>query len=107
MQGIEELSSYTLKKPFGCGTLYITVNHDQTKLKRIFIAVGKTGVCQRALQEALGRLISIMLEESDGSPETLERLYHTLTGIRCDKGMAGVGRLSCIDAVAQEIKKFM
>jgi hypothetical protein len=82
--------------------LYITVNVLNGRVFRVFLKLGKTGVCQRALLESLGRLVTIMLQEQLTS---LERICKTLSGIACDSGM--VGKPSCVHVLAQELKKFL
>lgn len=96
----EMLEGYTRKVVFGCGTVYITVDQINLKPVRIFIRVGKAGHCERILLEAVGRLVTIMLER--GHP--YDRIIHTLSGLRCDKGT--VGKLSCMDALAKELKAY-
>ena len=97
------MDSCTRKSIFGCGTLYVTVDTHNNVPTRIFIRVGKAGCCQRALLEAVGRLLTLALEYH----VPVERVMRTLSGIRCDKGMVGRGRLSCMDAVYKELKTFI
>jgi len=61
---------------------------------------GHGGVCQQVLLEAVGRLTTLLLQET-GVP--LERVWKTLIGLNCGEGM--VGNLSCLDALAQAMKE--
>lgn len=106
-------SSYTRKIAFGCGNLYLRMDEISLRPVRVFITVGKTGCCQRALLEAIGRLVSIMLERGD----SLKRIVHTLIGIRCSQASMGSIRttaegkrqpvVSCVDALARELEEFI
>lgn len=94
---------YTRKVPFGCGTLYLTINNGAVTHQptQVLAQLGKAGCCQRAMLESVLRLVNMLLD--DGKPVT--GITAALSGVRCDQGMAGVGRLSCVDAVAQELKR--
>lgn len=96
------VDGYTRKVPFACGNLYITLNIIDGKPFRVFLKLGKAGACQCALLESIARLTTIMLQEQITS---LDRIYKTLTGVTCDKGM--VGRLSCVHVFAQELKSYL
>ena len=98
-----QIPSHTRKVIFGCGTLYLTADMLDNRLIRVFVRVGKVGCCQRALLESVGRLLTLIFEY--GVP--VKRIMRTLMGIRCDKGMVGNGRLSCMDAVAKELRTFI
>lgn len=112
VEEVESMPSYTRKITFGCGNMYLRVNVINMRPVRVFIAVGKCGCCQRALLEAVGRLVTIMLERGD----QLERIIHTLVGIRCDQASLGSARTnyageretctSCMDALAKELREF-
>lgn len=94
----------TRKIRFGCGHLYLTVNVDaEGQPIQVLAQVGKTGCCQRALLEAVYRGINRQLEK--GIP--LDEIVHDLVGIRCDQGILGVGRLSCVDAIGHELKQYL
>lgn len=100
IEDCDVLEGYTRKVVFGCGTVYITVDLVHVKPVRIFIRVGKAGHCERVLHEAIGKLITIMLER--GHP--YDCIIHTLSGMRCDKGI--IGKLSCMDVLAKELKAY-
>ena len=99
----EVVSNYTRKIRFGCGNVYVSINEFANLPVRTFLKLGKTGLCTRALLEAIGRLVTVMLEYNI----PLQRIQLTLAGIRCDKGIVGEGRLSCLDGVAFELKRYL
>lgn len=91
---------------FGCGKLYIRVDTLDGMPKRVFVQVGKIGNCESTLLEGVGRLVTIALE--CGGPEILLRVRNTLRGMRCPGGLPEPpGNLSCADAVAHELSKFI
>ena len=92
---------YTKKVVFACGNVYLTVNEVDKKPFRVFLKLGKAGQCERALLEAVARMTTIMLQDTE---VPLERIIKTLGGIRCEKG--AVGRLSCMDALSKELKQY-
>lgn len=101
-QQIREMSSYTRKAVFGCGNLYITINKsDAENPIRVFMKLGKAGMCQGALLEGIARLVTIMIQDLNAP---IDRICRTLSGIRCDKGC--VGNVSCLDALAKDLKAF-
>lgn len=110
---VEHMKGFTRKIVFGCGNLYLTVNEITFRPVRVFARVGKTGCCQKALLEAIGRLVTIMLEKGD----PLDRIIHTLVGIRCAEAtMASIRHklsgetetcTSCMDALAKELKEYI
>jgi hypothetical protein len=100
-QRIREIPSYTRKVVFGCGNLYVTINELDGSPIRVFLELGKAGMCQGALLEGVARLVTIMIQDLNAP---IERICHTLSGIRCDKGC--VGNVSCMDALARELKAF-
>lgn len=112
IEDVDSIESYTRKIPFGCGNMYVDINVVDMRPVRVFIRVGKCGGCQRALLEAIGRLVTIMLERGD----PLDRIVHTLIGIRCPEASVGSARTthtgerqivtSCMDALAKELKDF-
>lgn len=109
---VDSIPGFTRKVAFGCGNLYITVDEISFRPVRVFVKVGKTGCCQRVLLEAIGRLVTIMLE--NGNP--LDRIVHTLVGMRCAEASVGSVRhkpdgkaeycKSCMDALAKELRDY-
>lgn len=91
--------SRTYRCSFRCGSVYIHINHDDwSQPFRLLMNKGHTGNCQQCLLEAIGRLVTLQLQESD---IPTERLHKTLMGINCGEGM--VGHLSCMDDLAWAI----
>jgi len=88
----------TEKIKIGCGTLYVTVNHDDQGMCEVFTATGKAGGCP-AQSEATARLISLALR-SGIEPQQIAR---QLKGIRCLSTVAkkDVNVLSCPDAIGR------
>lgn len=100
----DTVQGYTKKVFFGCGNLYLTINFDEKRCPVLVLAqLGKTGCCQRALLDALLRGINRQLEYGID----LDEIVHDLVGIRCDQGIAGAGRLSCADAIGNELKAYL
>ncbi len=112
IEDVDYIPGFTRKIVFGCGNMYLTVNEVTLRPIRVFIRIGKSGCCQRALLEAIGRLVTIMLERGD----PLDRVIHTLVGIRCAEASVGSTRhklsgemescSSCMDALAKELKEY-
>ena len=93
-------SGGTRKFRTGCGTLFVTVNHDDHGLCEVFANLGKGGGCP-SQSEATCRAVSVALQ-SGVDPDAL---IEQLKGIRClatarrANGNADV--LSCPDAIAR------
>lgn len=86
----------TVKKETGCGTIYITINYEDEKVKNVFIKAGKTGNCRMAQVEAIANVINIALEHG----AELNEIARSLKNIRCEKPVFD-GVLSCADAIAR------
>lgn len=72
------LQGLTSKLNTGQGSLYVTINTDETTQPvEVFANIGKSGGDTAALAEAIGRLISIALQNG----VSVEELSHTLIGI--------------------------
>lgn len=95
------VSGYTLRREFGCGKLYLTVNGENNQIVQVLMQLGKSGCCQHALLEAVARLVNAMLDA--GLPT--EVVSDALRGIQCNNGTVGRGRLSCVDALARELRR--
>lgn len=96
---VECRPNQTIRCVYRCGSVYIHVNKDDGgEPFRLLMNKGHTGNCQQALMEAIGRLITLILQESD---IPTERVYMTLVGINCGEGM--IGHLSCMDDLARAI----
>jgi len=72
------LNGCTTKLNTGQGSLYVTINIDESNSPvEVFANIGKSGGDTAALAEAIGRLISIALKKR----VNVEELSHTLIGI--------------------------
>jgi hypothetical protein len=96
---VERRPNSTFRGVYRCGSVYIHVNKDDESAPfRVLLNKGHTGNCQQALLEAIGRLVTLILQESDIPPD---RVRHTLIGINCGEGM--VKHLSCMDDLARAV----
>lgn len=83
------------------GTAFITINHsDEGAIREVFCNVGKAGSDVFSFSEAIGRLISLVLQLPDNltSGERMHLIIAQLEGI-------GGDRQSVPDAVAQALEK--
>ncbi len=82
-------------------TLYVTVNSVDGIVKEVFINIGKSGSEDKSYSEAVGRLISLYLQQGG----TIQEVIKNLKGIQ-GNGVAwdnGVKLLSVPDAIAKAI----
>jgi ribonucleoside-diphosphate reductase alpha chain len=92
----------TFKHRMGCGTLFVTANHDAHGLCEVFANLGKAGGCP-SQSEATCRAVSIALRCGVDPKALIEQLR----GIRCLSTAAarnsgnGIDVLSCPDAIAR------
>lgn len=95
----------TEKIPTGLGDMYITINEDAEGMNEIFVRVGKSGGEATAMNEALGRLISIALR-SRVEPKVIAK---HLKGIRGSSPVWQNGELilSCPDAIGKAIDRYI
>lgn len=96
------LSGETLKFRLPQGALYVTVNKDtEGQIKEVFINIGKSGGNEKADAEAIGRLISIYLQ--DGG--SIESVIKQLEGIKGEETFwdQGIALHSIPDAVAKAL----
>jgi ribonucleoside-diphosphate reductase alpha chain len=99
-------SGQTFKFRMGCGTLFVTVNRDETGLCEVFANLGKAGGCP-SQSEATCRAVSTALRSGVSPKELIEQLR----GIRCPSTAAarksgnGIDVLSCPDAIARAIEE--
>jgi ribonucleoside-diphosphate reductase alpha chain len=95
----------TEKIPTGLGDMYITINEDQEGMSEIFVRIGKSGGEAAAMNEALGRLISIALR-SRVEPSIIAK---HLKGIRGSNPVWQNGELvlSCPDAIGKAIARYV
>lgn len=95
----------TEKIPTGLGDMYITINEDEEGMCELFVSHGKSGGEANAMNEAIGRLISIALR-SRVEPKVLAK---HLKGIRGSNPVWQNGELilSCPDAVGKAIDRYV
>jgi hypothetical protein len=96
------MPSITRRVYFACGHAYLSINGEDKQPAQVLVRIGKSGCCQRALLEAICRLVNRDLDR--GVP--LEEITMCLCGLACDQGVAGAGKLSCVDALARALKLF-
>ena len=94
----------TEKIKIGCGNLYVSVNADEQGICEIFTNTGRAGGCA-SQSEATARLISISLR----SGISINSILDQIKGIRCAACIRreGVKVMSCPDAIARVIEKYM
>lgn len=95
----------TRKISTGCGSLYVTINEDKEGIFEVFAQMGKSGGCAASQNETTGRLVSLALR----SGIAVESIYRQLQGIRCPAPIWENGSLilSCSDAIARALKKYL
>lgn len=84
----------------GCGKLYCTISNKDEPYQEVFLNMGKSGGCAPSFLDAIGRLISLALNEERITLQTVKR---ALQGIRCPTPLYE-GALSCPDAIAKLIE---
>lgn len=97
---IEQVDSSTRRIRMGCGSVYRIMDEHDGQPLRLFLKKGHGGLCEQALMEAVGRLLTILIQRTDVD---MRRVCKSLNGITCDQGMAG--KVSCLDVLAKELKK--
>jgi len=94
------LHGFTYKLNTGQGSLYVTINTDESTVPiEVFANIGKSGGDTAALAEAIGRLISIALQKGVG----VEEVSQTLIGITGSRSVWNEGNLikSVPDGIGQ------
>ena len=96
------LNGFTEKVKTSRGTLYVTVNTESGKPIEVFANIGKSGGDISALSEAIGRLISIALQNG----VHVKSIINTLISITGAQPIWNNGRLikSVPDAIAQILR---
>ena len=86
----------------GCGKLYGTISNKDESYQEVFLHLGKCGGCAAAFLDALGRLISLGLNEQ----LTFTVVQRALQGIRCPSPTisGGIEVLSCPDAITKLLR---
>lgn len=95
--------SKTIRVDMDCGRFYITLNYRYGDVVRFFIHMGKSGGCQGALLQAVGRLGSIAIELGG-----IDRVVATLRDISCpgmQAGERGEAGKSCLDMISRILKE--
>ena len=94
-----EMTGATSKIQTGHGSFYVTVNKDGNHLiKEVVAWTGKSGACEHASTEAIGRLISTAIQFGVPMPVLVKQLR----GIECcPKFWNGKRNTSPVDAIAQ------
>ena len=94
----ERMHGITTKVETSHGSLYVTVNFDHLGHPvQCFVVLGKSGGCDSATTEAIGRLITLALQHGT----SIARIVRQLRDIDC--GHATEGTTSIPDAVAQAL----
>ncbi|MCS6955523.1 MAG: ribonucleotide-diphosphate reductase subunit alpha, partial [Candidatus Calescibacterium sp.] len=71
----KKLFGETVKMKMGDDVLYVTINKDEeNKIREVFVNMGKSGGRDKAVTEALGRIISIYLQEGGDIMEVVKQL---------------------------------
>jgi len=98
----------TFKFRMGCGTLFVTVNHDAHGLCEVFANLGKAGGCP-SQSEATCRAISVALRSGVEPKALIEQLrgIRCLSTARARKNGDDVNVLSCPDAIARAMEEGM
>ncbi len=92
----------TVKFKLPATTLYVTVNSQDEIVKEVFINIGKSGSEDKSYSEAVGRLISMYLQNGGN----IQEVVNNLKGIQ-GNGVAwdnGIKLLSVPDAIAKAIE---
>lgn len=92
----------------GCGSLWVTVGFKDNRPYEVFASLGKAGGCSNCQNEALTRMITLVLKS--GVP--LEPIIKHLSNIRCpapqDITETEENRaLSCPDAVGKVLRLYL
>lgn len=98
----EITSGKVICKTTGCGHLYVQIagddlGHDPIEL---LASLGKAGGCAKCQNEALSRLVTLLLKYS----APIEEIVDELVDIGCPS--AADGKLSCPDAIGKALKTY-
>ncbi|VAX15486.1 Ribonucleotide reductase of class II (coenzyme B12-dependent), partial [hydrothermal vent metagenome] len=86
----------------GCGSIYVTVNHDETgRPFELFTAIGKAGGCAASQTESIGRLVSLAMRAGID----VDEIRTQLMGISCHQPAweKGMRISSCADAISKAL----
>mgnify|MGYP001586031468 CR=1 FL=1 len=70
------LPSITHRVPTDHGNMYVTLGTDDGRLVEIWIAISKSGSCEKAFLEALARSVALGLQHSVPLAEYIEQLQN-------------------------------
>ncbi|MBI5814555.1 MAG: vitamin B12-dependent ribonucleotide reductase [Nitrospinae bacterium] len=90
----------------GCGSMYVTINKDETgRPLELFTQLGKAGGCAASQTESIGRLVSLALRAG----VDVEVVRSQLSGISCHQPAwdKGVRISSCADAIGKAIGQWL
>ena len=96
----------TSKFRMGCGTLFVTVNHDEQGLCEVFANLGKAGGCP-SQTEATCRIVSAALRSGVNPKVLIEQLksIRCLSTLTRRKDNHNIDVLSCPDAIAKALEE--
>jgi len=99
------LTGSTLKFRMPQGALYVTINSDEEGVKEVFVTLGKSGADVKADSEAIGRLISLYLQQGG----KVEYVIRSLKGIQGESFTwdNGTPLYSMPDAVAKALEFYI
>ena len=100
----KELSGETVRVHTGCGSMYVTLNGDDSGVFEVFAALGKSGSCAKVQTEALTRMITLALKY--GVP--MKEIVDELIGLRCPNPIMFPEEeqvLSCPDGIAKVLRQ--
>jgi ribonucleoside-diphosphate reductase alpha chain len=86
----------------GCGWIYVTLNTNKKELFEVLPTIGKSGGCAQAQVEAIGRIVSVALQNN----APVNDIVKQLSGISCH-APSGIGDekiTSCADAIARSLR---
>jgi ribonucleoside-diphosphate reductase alpha chain len=93
------------------GNMYLTINKDEFGPREVFVTVGRGGSDTNAEAEALGRLISLVLnvDPLDTREQRLEKVRHQLNGIGGSRSVGfGKKRIASLpDAVSKVLDEYL
>lgn len=93
----------TVKVKTGCGSMYVTLNGDESGVFEVFAALGKSGSCPKVETEAITRLITLALKYN----VPMEEIVNELINLQCPNTMMfpeNERTLSCPDGIARVLK---
>lgn len=97
----EVVNGSTVKTMTGCGSLYVTPGIVEGELFEVFAKLGKAGGCAAAQNEAICRLISLVLRYGIQPKQIVKQLK----GISCHQSGGGGCAKSCADGIARTIER--